>query len=76
MFAVGGCLELTSSFGNQTLTLQAGSNGFQVIVLLVILLDLLLETFRTVTAFMFVKQYLDAVIQLLALFKTAAGFAL
>ena len=56
MFAVGGYLELTGSFGNQTLTLQAARDRFQVVTLLIILLDLLLNTLGIVTAFMFVKQ--------------------
>ena len=76
MFAVGGCLELTGGFGNQTLTLQAGSNRFQVVVLLIILLDLQLDTLGTVTTFMLVKQGINPFIQVLALCKTAARFAL
>ena len=58
------------------MALQAGSDRFQVVVLLVILLDLLLDTLGTVTVFVPVKQCLDAVIQRLALFCPLAGFAL
>lgn len=76
MLAVGGGLELTGGFGNQTLTLQAGSDRFQVVVLLIILLDLLLDTLGTVTALVSFKQCFNTVIQLLALFGALAGFAL
>lgn len=62
MLAVGGGLEPTGGFGNQTLAFQAGSNRFQVVVLRVILLDLLLDALSTVTAFVLFKQGLDAVI--------------
>ena len=76
MLAVGGDLEPTGSFGNQTLAFQAGSNRFQVVVRLVILLDLLLDAFSTITAFVPFKQYLNTVIQLLALTRAWTGFAL
>ena len=62
MLAVGGDLELTGGFGNQTLALQAGSNRFQVVVLRVILLDLLLDALGFVTTFVLFKQCLDAAI--------------
>lgn len=45
-------------------------------MLLVILLDLLLDTLGTVTALVPFKQCFDAVIQLSALLGTLAGFAL
>ena len=76
MFAVGGYLELTGSFGNQTLTLQAARDRFQVVTLLIILLDLLLNTLGIVTAFMFVKQCFDTFIHRLALCGTSARLAL
>lgn len=59
MFAVGRYLEFPGGLGNKALPLQAGSHRFQGIVLRVVLLDLSLDAFGTVTGFMFFKQGLD-----------------